>query len=154
MTELYNNDELRLKPMVILCDIDGTAADFADRDRFDWSRVIEDEPITPVIETVSALVETGYQVIFLTGRSEECRKDTIAWIKFFMPRVDFVDPDKQLFMRPENDYRKGTELKREIYEREIAPNYNVLLVLEDHNRIVEMWREMGLTCLQPQEGNF
>ena len=61
----------------------------------------------------------------------------------------------QLFMRPAGDTRDDRIVKREIYEREIKGKYNVLWVLDDRNKVVDMWRrELGLTCLQVAEGNF
>ena len=33
-------------------------------------------------------------------------------------------------------------------------NYNVKFVLDDRNRVVEMWRSLGLTCLQVADGDF
>lgn len=57
-------------------------------------------------------------------------------------------------MRPENDYRKDTIIKREIYEKEILNKFNVLFVLDDRDCVVEQWRDMGLTCLQVAEGDF
>ena len=31
---------------------------------------------------------------------------------------------------------------------------NVLFILDDRNGVVEMWRSLGLKCLQVAEGNF
>ena len=57
-------------------------------------------------------------------------------------------------MRPKGDNRPDTEVKREIYEREIRDKYNVLLVIDDRNSVVQQWREMGLPCFQVAEGDF
>ena len=42
----------------------------------------------------------------------------------------------------------------EIFENDIRPYYNIDYVLDDRNQVVEMWRSIGLTCLQVAEGNF
>lgn len=45
-------------------------------------------------------------------------------------------------------------IQMKIYEDNIKGKYNVQFVLEDNYKCVEMWREQGLTCLQPNEGKF
>jgi hypothetical protein len=57
-------------------------------------------------------------------------------------------------MRAEGDTRKDSIIKEEIYRAEIENKYNVLFVLDDRNQVVELWRRLGLTCLQVAEGNF
>ena len=59
-----------------------------------------------------------------------------------------------LFMRADGDYRADSIVKEEIYHDKIEPVYNVLLVLDDRDSVVKMWRSLGLTCLQVAEGNF
>ena len=36
----------------------------------------------------------------------------------------------------------------------IKDKYRVLFVLDDRNQVVDMWRDIGLTCLQVADGNF
>jgi hypothetical protein len=57
-------------------------------------------------------------------------------------------------MRKEGDVRKDAIVKGEIYEKNINGKYNVLFVLDDRNQMVEMWRGLGLTCLQVADGDF
>ena len=57
-------------------------------------------------------------------------------------------------MRQNSDRRPDDVIKAEIYETCIEPYYNVLYVFDDRDRVVKMWREKGLTCLQVAEGNF
>lgn len=57
-------------------------------------------------------------------------------------------------MRPEGDIRKDSIVKREIFENYIRDYYNIQFVLDDRNQVVEMWRSLGLKCLQVQEGDF
>lgn len=59
-----------------------------------------------------------------------------------------------LYMRPEGDVRKDTEIKREIFDNYIRDKYRVLFVLDDRNSVVKMWRDLGLKCLQVAEGDF
>jgi hypothetical protein len=41
-----------------------------------------------------------------------------------------------------------------LYEAHIEPHYDVQFVLEDLNQAVEMWRSLGLVCLQVAPGDF
>jgi len=52
------------------------------------------------------------------------------------------------------DYRDDRIIKEEIYREKIAPVYNALFVLDDRDRVVAMWRDLGLTCLQVANGDF
>jgi hypothetical protein len=58
-------------------------------------------------------------------------------------------------MRRTGDRRKDSKVKREMYERTVPGTYDVLLVLDDRNQVVDMWRkELGLPCFQVDYGNF
>jgi len=57
-------------------------------------------------------------------------------------------------MRSQGDTRPDEIVKREIYEEHIKPLYNVDFVLDDRNKVVKMWRSLGLKVLQVAEGNF
>lgn len=65
----------------------------------------------------------------------------------------YLYPTK-LLMRPEGSFLPGPEQKKLIYEREIKNKYYVDFILEDSSKVVKMWRELGLICLQPNEGKF
>jgi len=43
---------------------------------------------------------------------------------------------------------------KEIFDNHIAPKYNISYVLDDRDRVVDMWRSLGLTCFQVDWGNF
>lgn len=57
-------------------------------------------------------------------------------------------------MRPAGDTRNDAVIKEEIYQAEIAGKYNVEFVLDDRDRVVDKWRELGLKCLQVAKGAF
>ena len=42
----------------------------------------------------------------------------------------------------------------ELYEQHVKDHYDVLCVFDDRNQVVDMWREIGLKCLQVQPGDF
>lgn len=139
------NDELS---DCIICDIDGTVAKMNGRSPYDYSQVHTDVPHTPVIRAVHAMGKIDYEVIFVSGRKAECREATLAWL------LRYVGHTGKLFMREDGDNRDDRVVKEEIYRREIEGKYNVLFVLDDRDRVVEKWRELGLTCFQVAPGNF
>lgn len=104
-----------------------------------------------VVASVRAMCDgIDAELIILTGREDtpEIRKATYDWLD----RRQLL-PDK-LLMRPKGDYSPAQECKRAIYKKYIEGNYNVLAVFDDSQKCVDMWREEGLTCLQPNEGKF
>jgi hypothetical protein len=84
----------------------------------------------------------------VSGRMEQCRQETVAWLN--RHGLDAV----HLHMRPDGDYRPDDELKREIYEQEIRAGYLVTGVIDDRDKVVRMWRSLGLCVLQVAEGDF
>lgn len=138
-----------LKPKIIIVDIDGTIADKGTRDPYDWSRVGEDQPINLVISNIRALRNNVDGIIFLSGRSDECRWQTEMWLEHHaLPRP------WDLFMRKAGDYRADVIVKEEIYQENVEPFYEVVLVLDDRNSVVDMWRRKGLLTYQVAFGDF
>lgn len=137
-------------PATYLVDIDGTLALRGDRGPFDWERVGEDRPNEPVIQLLEALDRTGlFQFLFLSGRSELCRDLTEQWL------AEEVDVDYgRLFMREAGDNRPDQVVKQEIFDREIRERYNVVGVFDDRNKVVAMWRSLGLQVFQVADGDF
>lgn len=97
-----------------------------------------------VCETVWALAQE-YPIVVATGRDTSQAEVTKEWLEKHR-----ISPVKYYF-RTEGDYRKGVEVKREQIEK-ILEKYNVLVIFEDCEPIVQMYRDMGLTVLQPNKG--
>lgn len=140
---------------VVLVDIDGTLTvrTFGAEGRrgpYDWDRVGEDDPNWPVIDLVADLRRCGYLVTFVSGRDEQCRDATWRWL------IDHgaAQVGDELLMRPRKDNRLDEEIKAEIYERQIAPYRPVKYVIDDRDKVVAMWRSLGLTVLQVADGDF
>lgn len=113
--------------------------------------MLTDEPITNILNLVRAYCnETDATLIILTGREDtlEIRKATEKWLDDNWLHPTFI------LMRPKNSFTSGPLCKKKLYEDNIKGKYNVSFVLEDNSKCVEMWREQGLICLQPNEGKF
>lgn len=141
--------------LVWIFDLDGTLALMNGRDPFDWDRVGEDLPNIPVVKIARMLIRARQPLQaeplgFLSGRPEQCRRQTELWLlhHLVIPEV------KHLWMRPDGDFRPDEIVKREIYERDIAPHHVIEGVFDDRNKVVKMWRELGLTCFQVADGAF
>ena len=132
----------------VIVDIDGTVATRADRTPYDYTKVLNDLTKPDVIEVVKALWQSGNEIIFVTARDDNCYEDTYEWLRLHCP------PFVKLLMRKSGDNRNDGVVKREIYEELIKPNWDVLCVLDDRQRVVDMWRSIGLTCLQVDYGDF
>ena len=135
------------KPACVICDIDGTIAEMGERGPFHWDQVHLDQPIHVIINLLRLLAPV-YTIILVSGRSDESLKLTLAWLK------EHDVPYDAIHLRKANDFRKDAIVKAELYAAEIAPNYTVEFVLEDRNQTVEMWRKLGLVCLQVRPGDF
>jgi predicted kinase len=135
-------------PRAIIVDIDGTLAHKGDRNPFDYKNVDKDAVDEVVMEIVNQFYGLNYHVIIVSGREDSCRDLTTKWLKDNMINYHY------LHMRKSKDMRKDAIVKKEIYENLIKDHYSVLFVLDDRNQVVEMWREIGLKCLQVAEGDF
>lgn len=139
----------------IIVDIDGTLALRNDRSPFDWSKVNTDLPNRRVIALVEDLASIGHHILFMSGREDvgDCRKDTVQWLK---DNLDFLEDDDvpELYMRAEKDHRPDDEVKYELFDIHVRNCNDISFVLDDRDKVVKMWREIGLTCLQVAEGNF
>lgn len=137
-------------PKAILIDIDGTLADHEGiRGPYDTSKYSLDRVVPQVRTVIYALTGMGYYPIFCSGRSDDFRAVTAAWIHSHTNLYDFG-----LLMRPSGDWREDSEVKYELFDRYVRETYNVLLVLDDRSRVIDMWREIGLTAFQVAPGDF
>jgi hypothetical protein len=134
----------------VLVDVDGTIALRGDRAPHDHDASMEDGVNWPVVNLCNALHVSGLGVVLISGRDEQYRDVTEYWLgahNIFAYRL-------QLIMRKRKDNRADEIVKRELYEQFVRSNYQVMAVFDDRNKVVKMWRELGLTCLQVAEGDF
>ena len=128
------------KPKAILIDIDGTIAEKGDRYIFDWMKVDVDLPRTTIIAIIKSFITaSGAIPIFLSGRDSICRELTRDWI---INHTNIADP--LLYMRPENDQRKDTLIKEEIFWEHIADHYNIIAAFDDRPCIVRLYNSIGV----------
>ena len=143
------------KEECIIVDIDGTLAHIADgRSPYDASRAMNDSLDDAVSVITAMFYNHGYKVIILTGRGEEHREVTEKWLELHNVEYD------ELYTRLDTDVDdKGNKLedsivKERLFRTHIEPRFNVKFVLDDRDRVVNMWRRIGLKCLQVEDGAF
>lgn len=151
----FFDDRFILKPdvaasQVVLCDIDGTIALRRGRSPYDQSKVLEDA-FDPRMNFLLSSLSEKFKIIFLSGRQDtkQCREDTEKWLKDNLGLSEVT-----LIMRSEGDFRPDDVVKKELYQKYIKDRYNVVCVFDDRDKVVRMWRNLGLLCCQVYYGNF
>jgi predicted kinase len=144
------DDTAAPRPPAVVVDLDGTLTSAAWREhhltgrRKDWPAFFagmeRDAPVQPLVELVGWIANHA-AVVLLTGRPDDHAPAIRRWLATHGVTYD------QLLMRPGGDRRPDTVVKRELYVREVAPRYDVRLVIDDRPHVVEMWREAGLYVL-------
>lgn len=147
---LYNDE----KEDCIIADLDGTVCLHDGRNPYDLTRVSEDIPNYPLVQFLKELI-CNKHIIFLSGREEtnQCRQDTINWLTENICSPDF-GYKWELLMRDKNNFEPDEIIKERIFHKEIEPKYNVIAVFDDRDKVVKMWRSLGLLCNQVYWGNF
>lgn len=105
------------------------------------------------IHATSEIFLNDISILFVTGRPETYRDLTVDWLNTHVPLI-LDSKSSNLYMRKEGDYRADYITKKEIYEKHIKEQYNVLFVVEDRKQVVDMWRSLGIVCLQCAEGEY
>ncbi|WP_251065412.1 AAA family ATPase [Streptomyces sp. ISL-44] len=136
-------------PAAVMCDIDGTLALIGDRGPYDFSRCELDRLNEPVRHALDAFRRAdGDVIVLLSGRSEEHRPQTESWLR--RHRV----PYDELWMRAAGDTRRDDVVKAELFDAHVRHRYAVRVSLDDRDRVVAVWRRMGLPTWQVNYGDF
>lgn len=144
---------------VVIFDLDGTLSDPSHRlhfvkgkkkdfDSF-YAGVSGDSPKENIIQIYRQFAHSyeypfdPYEMWIVSGRSDIVRKETEKWLR------EHGIVYHQLIMRKHGDYTHDATLKRSWLNSGILPpKERILCCFDDRQRVVDMWREEGLTCLQ------
>lgn len=132
----YKPDETL--PDAIIVDVDGTIAQMDGRGPFDWKRVGEDTPRHFIIDMVQNYAMQGFEILILSGRSDECKNETLEWLD--RHGVPFTE----LHMRKAGDFRKDSVIKEEIFWTHLSDRYNIIAAIDDRPQIVRLWHELRI----------
>jgi len=145
---------------IIVVDLDGTLCNSAHREHLaragDWDAfhgaLLDDEPWPDVKKLLESLFN-DFIMVALTGRNQKYQMMTLKWLQ----RNECVLFD-ELLMRPDDCYLSDTEIKPqlldEFLERNGKSHSDVLFILEDRDKMVETWRNLGHTCYQVRAGGY
>lgn len=115
---------------------------------------VDDKPIQPVIELLLSL-ELRAEVWIWSGRMSTVREQTILWLDQNVIANDCMDMDTILTMRPAGDYTPDDQLK-ESWLHAMSPEdrARLVMVFDDRQHVVDMWRRNGIVCAQVASGDF
>lgn len=143
------------KPKAVIFDLDGTLADNNHRNAFEYWKLSNDKPIEFVVNLAKMYSANGYKIICVSGRNAGQKNNhreyfdlTDAWLS------NNGIPADALFMREWDDRRKDDVTKEEIFWKYIADNYNVECAFDDRDRVIELWRRIGVNAAQTAFGEF
>ena len=136
-------------PKAIICDLDGTLSIIGNRSPFDGSKCEFDLPNEPIVAMVKQYKKLGVAILLLSGRDGKYMPETKRWLEKYEVEYD------ALWMRAEDDKRKDSIIKKELFEQNIKENYCIEFVLDDRDQVVDLWRnDLNLPCLQVFYGDF
>lgn len=139
-------------PKAIVVDLDGTMAHIDHRSPYDIAKVYEDTVNQPIRDLVEIMLKSGHHIIFMSGRDESARKDTVRWLT---DKAKLDPKDYDLYLRPDNDQRPDTKYKQDVFHESVEGHYFIDFWIEDRWRMTNAVRnELGITCLQCADGHF
>lgn len=143
---------------IVIFDLDGTLAliehrlHFLEGKKKNWHKFFaaceSDAPHHPIIEVMKGLRLLGHQVWIVSGRSDAVKTQTLEWFVKHGIQYD------QLIMRRDGDFTADDVLKRSWLQSGAIPKERVLMVFDDRDKVVAMWRKEGLVCAQVAPGDF
>ena len=153
------------RPTVIF-DIDGTLADITHRvhlakaKKFDefFEAQIDDVHNVPIVALHQMVAAQGYQIIYCTGRPQQYREGTLAFLETVTPEAKLPGyPEPLLLMRPDKDrFIPDSQAKQDMLDSILThmSKDNILFTVDDRQKVVDFWRANGITCLQCAAGKF
>ncbi|MGW1721390.1 phosphatase domain-containing protein [Streptomyces sp. NPDC002306] len=137
------------RPLAVF-DLDNTLASTAHRQRFlersprDWAGFFAAAPQDPPIaEGVALAVASAREceVVYLTGRPERCRPDTLDWL------AAHGLPEGRVYMRRNDDRRPARRTKLEILRR-LARTREVSVLVDDDELVCDDAERAGFAVVR------
>lgn len=146
------------KVEIAVLDIDGVISDISHRIRHilqkpkDWesfyAAISEDSLLQTGKDLAISLAENN-RIIYLTGRRESKRAETIAWLQ------KYGLPSGELLMRADKDHRPSSVIKPEhLRDHPIFQVGQITLIVEDDPEVCAAYRGLGYNVLQAMWGRI
>ncbi|MGW3354338.1 phosphatase domain-containing protein [Streptomyces bungoensis] len=141
--------DTRERPVAVF-DLDNTLADTAHRQHFleerprNWDAFFAAAPADPPLaEGVALALERARacDVVYLTGRPERCRRDTVAWL------AAHGLPEGPLHMRGDADRRPARFTKLAILRR-LARTREIQVLVDDDDLVCDDAERAGFTVVR------
>lgn len=134
-------------PDIVTCDLDGTLAILPEGySPYNPNHYRSDGHNRAVGVVLNQFV--AGKIHFLSGRDEDGRSDTGYWLGMWGYSAD------NLHMRKSGDKRCDDTVKVEMVNENIRGKYNILLHMDDRQRVVDALRAIGITVFQVAPGDF
>ena len=164
----------------VIFDLDGTLANIDVRrdmslkhnGKLDWdifadhSSILNwDTPNLPVIKMAQLFKADGFKIVIFSGRNDRGFDATVLWLKNNLVPFDLLvmRPDKFKDKSwpiangnpatPDMRFMPDQILKKVMLDTFVDIN-DVFLVVDDRDKVVKMWRDLGLNTFQVAPGNF
>lgn len=143
---------------VIICDLDGTLCNIDHRlhhvkgGNKDWKSFNAGIPLDGVnldiaIGLKKSREELKAQIVFVSGRSETYKKETIEWLA--KNGITFYST---IIMRGASDHRPDDEVKEDILHTHFKDLSKIACVVDDRPRVIRMWKKNGLEVIDVGNG--
>ena len=153
-----------MKKRIVIFDLDGTLAIIDKRrelstkpnGKIDFDKLHDpflikhDKPNMPVVKMAQLFAEDGFVIVIFSGRSDKTKFTTKSWLS--NNRVPF----HKLVMRPHKtmNFIPDEVLKKQMLDDAPFNKDEILMIVDDRQKVVDMWRDLGFTVFQVAEGNF
>ncbi len=141
----------------VIFDMDGVLSDavgrqhFIERGRRDWDAFFDacgEDAVIAELARVLELLDSGLQIILLTGRPMRVQPQTLAWLDRYDVRWDL------LVMRSRGDYSQVTWYKRDTVDELRQFGFDLRLAFEDDPNNFAMFHAMGIPCVYIHSGYY
>tara|TARA_R100001509_G_C4835653_1_gene204776 strand:+ start:484 stop:993 length:510 start_codon:yes stop_codon:yes gene_type:complete len=164
----------------VIFDLDGTLANIDVRrdksmkpnGKLDWDIFAApdsiknwDKPNDPVIQMAKLFHQDGFKIVIFSGRNDRGFDATIDWLIWWDVPFDLLvmRPDKFKDKSwpiadgnpatPDMRFMPDEILKKKMLDTFVDIN-DVFLVVDDRDKVVKMWRDLGLNTFQVAPGDF
>ena len=132
---------------------------------FNPAHIAFDEPNEPVIKMAQTFKKEGFKIVIFSGRNDISFDRTVEWLEWndvpfdlLVMRPDKFKPKAWPIAKgnpatPEMRFMPDEILKKEMLDTFVNKD-DVLMCVDDRQKVVDMWRAEGLTCFQVAPGDF